>query len=53
MNRELGFEQDVAPGALVRASTVATEAKTLVLVEAGLKTPEGTWSPRPLLMSPS
>ena len=32
---------DLTPGALVRASTVATEAKTLALVEAGLKTRQG------------
>ena len=31
----------LSPGALVRASTLATEAKTLALVEAGLHTREG------------
>ena len=34
-------DADLTPGALVRASTVATEAKTLALVEAGLKTRRG------------
>ena len=32
---------DLTPGALVRASTIATEAKTLALVEAGKRTREG------------
>jgi iron complex transport system ATP-binding protein len=32
---------DLTPGALVRASTISTEAKTLALLEAGLKTREG------------
>ena len=34
-------DADLAPGALVRASTISTEAKTLALVEAGLKTRQG------------
>jgi len=34
-------DADLAPGALVRASTIATEAKTLALSEAGLKTRQG------------
>ena len=34
-------DADLTPGALVRASTVATEAKTLALAEAGLKTRQG------------
>ena len=34
-------DADLTPGALVRASTVAAEAKTLALVEAGLKTRQG------------
>ena len=32
---------DLSPGALVRASTVATEAKSLALAEAGLRTRQG------------
>jgi iron complex transport system ATP-binding protein len=34
-------DADLTPGALVRASTMVTEAKTLALVEAGLKTGQG------------
>ena len=34
-------DADLAPGALVRASTISTEAKTLALVEAGLRTRQG------------
>jgi adenosylcobinamide amidohydrolase len=34
-------DADLTPGALVRASTMAAEAKTLAMVEAGLKTREG------------
>lgn len=34
-------DADLAPGALVRASTISTEAKTLALVEAGLRTRMG------------
>ena len=34
-------DADLTPGALVRASTVATEAKTLALAEAGLKSRHG------------
>ena len=34
-------DADLSPGALVRASTIATEAKTLALSEAGLKTRQG------------
>ena len=34
-------DANLTPGALVRASTVATEAKTLALMEAGLKTRQG------------
>ena len=35
------IDADLAPGALVRASMIATEAKTLALSEAGLKTRQG------------
>ena len=35
------IDADLTPGAMVRASTIATEAKTLALVEAGVKTREG------------
>ena len=35
------IDADLTAGALVRASTMATEAKTLALVEAGIKTKEG------------
>ncbi|PKB84167.1 MAG: hypothetical protein BZY88_00750 [SAR202 cluster bacterium Io17-Chloro-G9] len=35
------IDADLSAGALVRASTVATEAKTLAMVEAGLKTRQG------------
>ena len=34
-------DADLSTGALVRASTLATEAKTLAMVEAGLKTRQG------------
>ena len=34
-------DADLTPGALVRASTLATEAKTLALVEAGVRTRQG------------
>ena len=34
-------DADLAPGALLRASTIATEAKTLALVESRARTPEG------------
>lgn len=34
-------DADLAAGALVRASTIATEAKTLALAEAGVKTNQG------------
>ena len=34
-------DADLSTGALVRASTLATEAKTLALVEAGLRTRQG------------
>ena len=34
-------DADLTPGALVRASTVATEAKTLALAEAGVTTRQG------------
>ncbi len=34
-------DANLSAGALVRASTMATEAKTLALVEAGVKTPQG------------
>ena len=35
------IDADLSPGALVRASTVATEGKTLALVEAGQRTRQG------------
>ncbi len=35
-------DADLSPGALVRASTIATEAKTLALIEAGVLTRNGS-----------
>ena len=35
-------DADLSPGALVRASTIATEAKTLALLEAGVTTRNGS-----------